>query len=180
MSFPCSGESTPTSADDAFYSRTETDQLPTERTSPVKNRRIAQYVPLGALVLVLALVPAAFAAKGGGGKPSSGGGTGTISLQLPNSTDGLAHVGQKVTFAVYTTATQYPWVTVNCYDASGAWVYHASNGVFPTSLNQVFTLASNTWMSGDADCTAWLQNWDSYSKRGTITNLASTTFHVYG
>jgi hypothetical protein len=35
-------------------------------------------------------------------------------------------------------------------------------------------------MSGDANCTAWLQNWDNYSKHGTITNLASTTFHVYG
>ena len=142
--------------------------------------RIARTLQIAALVLALVLVPFAFAAKGNGGKPSSGGGTGTISLHLLNSTDGLAHVGQKVTFDVSTTATQYPWVTVDCYDASGAWVYHASNGIFPTSLNQVFTLASNTWMSGDANCTAWLQNWDNYSKHGTITNLASTTFHVYG
>ena len=48
---------------------------------------------------------------------------------------------QKVTFDVYTTATPYPWVTVDCYDAKGASVYHASNGIFPTSLQQVFTLA---------------------------------------
>jgi hypothetical protein len=145
------------------------------------NRRIAHAAQIGALVLALALVPAALAAKGGGGKPSSGGGGGgTITLKLLNSTDGVPHVGQKVTFNVSTTATQYPWVTVNCYDASGVWVYHASNGIFATSLNQVFTLASNTWMSGDANCTAWLQNWDNYSKHGTITNLTSTSFHVYG
>lgn len=91
---------------------------------------------------------------------------------------------QKVTFDVSTTATQYPWVTVDCYE-NGAWVYHASNGIFPTSLNQVFTLASNTWMSGPADCTAYLENWDSYSKNwdsysknGKTTTLASTSFHV--
>src|SRR5262249_24721118 len=145
--------------------------------------RIARTAQIAALVLALALVPVAFAAKGGG-KPGGGGtagGTagGTISLHLLSSTDGLAHVGQKVTFDVSTTATQYPWVIVDCYDASGAWVYHASNGIFATSLSQVFTLASNTWMSGDADCTAWLQNWDNSAKHHTITNLASTKFHVY-
>lgn len=141
--------------------------------------RIAHTLQIAALVLALVLVPFAFAARGGS-KPSGGGtGGGTISLHLLNSTDGLAHVGQKVTFDVSTTATQYPWVTVDCYDASGAWVYHASNGIFPTSLNQVFTLASNTWTSGGANCTAWLQNWDNYSKHGTITNLASTKFQVY-
>ena len=74
---------------------------------------------------------------------------------------------QKVTFDVYTTATQYPWVTVDCYDANGSWVYHASNGIFPSSLGQVFTLGSNIWLSGEADCTAWLQNWDNDGgKRG--------------
>jgi len=141
-------------------------------------RRRSALVASIVLVLVLAVVPTALAGKGHPGGGSTGG-TGTIRLHPLNSTDGLAHVMQKVTFDVYTTATQFPWVTVDCYDASGAWVYHASNGIFPTSLGQVFTLGSNTWMSGEADCTAWLQNWDSYSKRGTITNLASTSFHVY-
>ena len=57
-------------------------------------------------------------------------------------------------------------------------VYKASNGIFATSLNQVFTLGSNSWMSGAASCTAYLQNWSSYSKRQTITNLASMSFSV--
>jgi hypothetical protein len=139
----------------------------------------AASIVLAALIAVsLALVPTALAGKGrpGGGGTTSGG---TIKLVPLNSNDGLVHVGQKVTFDVYTSATQYPWVTVDCYGANGGWVYHASNGVFPTSLGQTFTLATGDWMSGEADCTAWLQNWDSYSKRGTITNLASTSFHLY-
>jgi hypothetical protein len=145
------------------------------------NRRIAHAAQIGALVLALVLVPAALAAKGHGGGGNTGGtgtGGGTISLVLLNSTDGVPHVGQNVTFNVSTTATSYPWVTVNCYKG-GSLVYKSSNGMFPTSLGQVFTLASNSWMSGDADCTAWLQNWDNYSHRGTIQNLASMSFHVY-
>jgi hypothetical protein len=144
--------------------------------------RVAYVAMITALVLAV-LAPVALAARGGnGGKPSSGSSDPNATIELvpvTTSTDGLVHVGQKVTFKVFTTATQYPWVTVDCYSPSGAWVYHASNGIFPTSLGQDFTLASNSWMSGEADCTAWLQNWDSYSKRGTITNLKSTSFHVY-
>jgi len=132
----------------------------------------------GAAALVLGLAPAALAGKG---KPPSGGagGGGSISLRLLNSIDGLPHVLQKVTFDVSTTATQYPYVTVDCYDARGVLIYEASRGIFPTSLSQVFTLGSNSWMSGAADCTAWLQNWDNYAKHHQITNLVSTSFHVY-
>ena len=144
-------------------------------------RRIARTAQVSALVLALVLVPAAFAAKGHGGGGTSGGtgtGGGTISLVLLNSTDGLPHVGQKVTFNVSTSATTKPWVTLSCYQG-GTLVYKASNGIFPTSLNQVFALQSNSWWSGDADCTAWLQNWDNYSHRGTIQNITSMSFHVY-
>jgi len=147
-------------------------------STPLRTRAA---IGLSAIAVCLSLAPAALAGKGtASGKPGGGGtGGGTINLVLLNSSDGLAHVGQKVTFDVSTTATQYPWVTVDCYDPSDAWVYHASNGIFRTSLSQVFTLASNTWTSGAAECTAWLQNWDNYSKHGTITNLATTSFHVF-
>src|SRR5438093_13309875 len=77
------------------------------------NRRIARTAQVGAIVLALVLVPAALAAKGHGGGGTSGGtgtGGGTIGLVLLNSTDGLPHVGQQVTFNVSTTATSYPWV----------------------------------------------------------------------
>jgi hypothetical protein len=129
-----------------------------------------------ALVASLALVPAAFAGKPTGG---SGGTNGTISLVMVKdaNADGLPNVNDKVTFAVSTSATTQPWVTLQCY-VGGTMVYKASNGIFATSLNQVFTLASNSWTSGAATCTAYLQNWSSYSKRGTITNLASMSFNV--
>jgi len=135
-------------------------------------------VVLGGIALVssLALVPAAFAGKPTGGSGGSGGTIGLVMVQDANG-DGLSNVLDKVTFAVSTTATTKPWVTVDCYQG-GTLVYQASNGIFPTSLNQVFTLGSNSWMSGAASCTAYLQNWDSYSKRHTITNLASMSFSV--
>lgn len=150
----------------------------------------AALLVLSLAVLALALVPAVgLAAKGGntaGGKPGGGGGGGgstagggTIDLVLLNSADGLAHVGQKVTFHVLTSATNYPYVTLYCYrDTDNALVYKASNGIFPTSLSQVFTLASNSWSSGSAHCTAYLQNWDSYSRHGSIQNLNSMSFPV--
>lgn len=112
------------------------------------------------------------------GKPSGGSG-GTISLVMVADAngDGLPNYGDKITFAVSTPATTMPWVTLVC-SQNGALVYKASNGIFPTSLGQNFTLASGAWTSGAADCTATLQNWDNYSKRGKITDLASITFHV--
>ena len=133
-----------------------------------------------ALVASLALVPAAFAGKpGSGGGGTTGGSGGTIALVMVKDAngDGLPNVLDKVTFAVSTSATTQPWVTLQCY-VGGTMVYKASNGIFATSLNQVFTLGSNSWTSGAATCTAYLQNWSSYSKRGTITNLASMSFNV--
>jgi hypothetical protein len=142
--------------------------------------RIAFFASL--LVLALALVPVAPAAKGrsggGGGGSTTGSGGGTIDLVVLTSPgDGQPHVGYKVTFNVSTSATIYPWVTLDCYQ-NGTLVYHGSNGIFATSLNEVFTLASNSWKSGAANCTAYLQNWDAYSKHGTITNLASKNIDV--
>src|SRR3989449_10422693 len=39
----------------------------------------------------------------------------SLSLVLLNSTDGLAHWGQNMTFNVSTTATSYPSVGLNCH-----------------------------------------------------------------
>jgi hypothetical protein len=86
--------------------------------------------------------------------------------------------GDVVTFNVSTTATLYPYVTVNCYQ-NGTLVLTQSNGIFPASLGQDFTLGpSALWQGGAASCTAILQNWDNYAKHGSITNLASMSFAV--
>jgi hypothetical protein len=130
-----------------------------------------------ALALALALVPAALAAKrpgGGGGGGTSGGGT--ISLVLLNSTDGLPHWGQRITFNVATTATDKPFVSLNCYQG-GVWLYSGSVGYFPSyPWAKEFTLANTSWTSGAADCTATLY----MTVDGTrTTTLATLGFHVY-
>ena len=126
------------------------------------------------------------AAKGGGGKPGSGGGTtgGSGSISLPVmvtdvGTSGTSY-GDRVTFTVSTTATAYPWVTVKCFQ-NGSMVSKESNGIFPTSLDQVFALGPTpNWQGGAASCTATLENWDGYSKNGSITTLASISFAAAG
>ena len=117
---------------------------------------------------------------GGGSTGGTGGGSGTISLVvLVPAPDGLLHFGQDVTFNVSTTATTQPWVTVRCY-VGGTLVEKDSNAMFPGSLDEIFTLGgSPLWQSGAADCTATLENWDAYSKQGTITAITSMSFHVY-
>jgi hypothetical protein len=148
----------------------------------VFNRSLVRIALSAALVLVLVAVPTALAGKGGKPGGNGGGGTtaggGTISLVLLNSTDGLAHFGQKVTFGVATTVTTQPWVVAKCFQ-NGALVYSQANGIFPTSLGQVFTLGPTpAWSGGAADCTAYLQDWTRYSK-GKVVTLASMNFHVY-
>jgi hypothetical protein len=117
-------------------------------------------------------------AKGGRNAGGTTGGGGTISLVLLNSTDGLPHFGQQVTFNVSTTATTQPWVTLRCY-IGGTLVDKDSNAMFAGSLDEIFTLGGTPlWQSGAADCTATLENWDNYAKNGSITALASMSFHV--
>jgi hypothetical protein len=137
--------------------------------------RIARTAQLVALVVALGLVPAALAAKGGGGgHHGSGGTTGTssISLVLLNSSDGLAHYDQSVTFNISTTATTQPWVNLKCFQ-NGALVAEGWNGFFEGSLSgRNYTLASPSWTGGAADCTAYLT-----TPQWAV--LASTSFHVY-
>jgi hypothetical protein len=110
-------------------------------------------------------------AKGGKGRPSLAVGDNTISL-VP---EGVPHFGQQVTFAVQTTATASPWVTLNCYQ-NGGQVYHLSLAM---STGGSFPLGPTpSWQSGGADCTATLENWDEYGSNGRITALASLPFTV--
>ena len=97
-------------------------------------------------------------------------------MALLNSSDGLPHYGQQVTFNVSTTATDSPYVNLKCYQ-NGVFVGEAWRGFFPASLTgQTFTLGGSTlWQGGAADCTAYL---DKYTKQGW-QQLSSTSFHVY-
>lgn len=138
-----------------------------------------------ALVLtagLLAVAPTAYAAKpsasggGKGGKPA--GGSSSFSLVLLDSTDGVAHWGQRVTFDIQTTQTDKPYVDVACSQA-GSVVYRNSAGYYsgyPWPWNQTMTLSSQAWTGGDADCSARLY---SVSNSGATTTLATMTFHAY-
>jgi hypothetical protein len=114
-------------------------------------------------MLVLAVVGAA---QAGNGKPAPGGGGSSsgssLSLIVLNSPDGLAHFGGQVTFALSTTATDRPYVQLDC-NQGGALVYSASAGFYagyPWPWNQNFILSSSYWTGGGAACTATLEYWN--------------------
>jgi hypothetical protein len=130
--------------------------------------RLAIASVVGACVLSFSS-PAFAGGKGGGSK--TGGSGSSLSLVLLNSTDGLPHWGQQVTFNV-SSQTKYPTVNLKCYQ-SGALVYSASAGFYasyPWPWAQDMTLQSGAWTGGDADCTATLSG---------NTVLATLNFHVY-
>lgn len=137
--------------------------------------RVAHVASILFLVAAIAIAPAALAGKGG--KPGGGGSGSSLTLVLLNSTDGLSHYGQQVTFNVSTTATAYPQVEVDCYQG-GVQVYSASAGFYPSNpwpWTRNFILSSSWWTGGAADCTAKLYYWNG---RRDIT-LTTLDFHVY-
>jgi hypothetical protein len=129
------------------------------------------------LVAALALAASAFAGSKGGaqGKSSS-----SIRLVVLNSTATTTtsepHWNDQVTFEVFTTVTDRPYVLLNCYQ-DGAWVLASQAGFYPLfPFGQSFTLASSAWTGGAGDCTATL---GMNSAGGTkFTKLAQTSFHV--
>jgi hypothetical protein len=124
---------------------------------------------IGALVLVLA--PAAFAGKPG---PSGGKGGGSLSLVVLNSPygDNLPHYGGQVTFKVSTTATDRPYVNLDCRQ-NGILVYSNQVGYFPSyPWVQYFGLSSSYWTGGAASCTATL----TYSTGRGWSSLATISF----
>jgi len=119
----------------------------------------------------------AFAAahNGGGGRKSLP--TGNLSLVLLNSTDGLAHWGNQVTFTASTTATTEPHVSLKC-SQNGVVVYAAQSGYYasyPWPWTQVMTLSSSAWSSGSAECVAALYY---FSGTNSVT-LATLNFTAY-
>jgi hypothetical protein len=96
-----------------------------------------------------------------------------------NADDPAVNHGDQVTFTVSTTVTDRPMVKLYCYQA-GAEVYWASAGFFPDypwPWARDFTLRSDYWTGGAADCTATLYYSAGHNKFPT---LATTSFHVEG
>ena len=128
---------------------------------------------LAATSLLLAVSPAL---AGGRNSSSIALVMGSDTTTLSTATAGGPSYGDHVTFAVSTTATDRPYVTLNCHQGTN-WVYAAQAG-FWTGYpgGQDFNLAASSWPGGAADCTATLGvlNADGTKFRA----LATTTFHV--
>jgi hypothetical protein len=124
-----------------------------------------------ALLLSLSLLSGTAEAARGGGHTS--GGSGSLSLVLLSSTDGLAHYGQYITFNVSTTLAS-PYVDLQCFQ-NGVMVAEGWEGFFVGALSdRVFGLYSPQWLGGAADCTAYL----SYQTKRGWQRVASTSFHA--
>jgi hypothetical protein len=129
------------------------------------------------LVAVVALATAAFAVAGNGGAQSKS--SSSISLVMlstsatPTSATSGPSFGDQVTFGVSTNVTTNPQVTLGCFQ-SGVAVYWLTRSFAPDSVYEAFTLSSNAWTGGAADCTATLSYWNGKS----FKDLASTSFHV--
>jgi hypothetical protein len=141
-----------------------------------ENHQMLKRAPIFACLIALVVASAAFA---GPNKSSS-----SISLVQPlaaTTTSSYPSYGQTVTFAVATTATTQPFVHLRC-SQNGSLVLESWQGFSATALgSQQFNLGPTpAWTRGAASCTATLENWDSYSKNGKTTALASTSFDVSG
>jgi hypothetical protein len=145
-------------------------------------RRIAHAAQIGALVLALALVPVALAAKGGshgGGGTTSG--SSSISIAEPlvydANGDGLPNWGDTIRFNVSTTVTTEPFVELICYQ-NGVAVYGANTGYFDSyswPSTQNMKLGSQMWTGGNADCVASMFTFRN-GHRWTLATLSFTAF----
>jgi hypothetical protein len=136
---------------------------------------IVGLVAAGALLSVSIVGAVAVSARG---NPHAQSTNSSLTLVPLNSTDGLPHWGQQVTFNVSTTATTQPNVSLNCYQ-NGVLVYGAVAGFYPSypwPWTQIFTLSSPSWTSGGANCTAALYY---FSGTKTVT-LTTMNIQVYG
>ena len=138
------------------------------------SKRLATSAFIFSLAFLFAASSTALAAHNGsgGGKRSPA----SVTLVALDSTDGVAHWGQRVTFDVITTATTEPHVNVTC-SQGGVVVYGTTTGYYasyPWPWTQVMTLSSMDWSAGAADCVASLW-YASGAKAVTLTTLA---FHV--
>ena len=120
------------------------------------------------------VVACTVAGVAGATRPSS-----SLNLVVVGGPAGAAAVqpsyGDAITFEVSTTQTTQPNVHLRCYQGS-AFVLDGWGAFWTGALvGQNFTLSSNYWTGGAAECTADLV---AYDKRGRPQTLASISFRV--
>jgi hypothetical protein len=122
---------------------------------------------LVALLVVGLIAGTAFAGKGGGN---------SFTLVMVNDLNGdqAPDYGETITFDLSTRAAK-PYVNVRCYQGT-AFVYDGWVGYYAGAwFDKDFTLASNAWTGGAADCVARLV---SYGKNGREQTLATKEIAV--
>jgi hypothetical protein len=139
----------------------------------------AQAIAEGALISLLVvglMAGTAFAGKGTGRGPTPAysGEIRLAPLVVDNNANGTPNRGDVVTFDINTNHTA-PYVQLECFQ-NGSMVLLGRKGYFESSLdtNRNFGLASGSWQSGSADCTASLVY---YTRKGWV-KYASTSFHA--
>ena len=144
----------------------------------MSTRRIVHAAPLLALLIALALVPSAFAGKGGGNGGKNKSYTGTISgpvMVSDANSNGAPNWADGVTFNVSSNAPYY-FVEVDC-SQSGTLVYQSAIGFYPGwPWSKTFYLQSAAWSGGAADCSARL--YSSNSDGSNQQTLATLSFSV--
>jgi hypothetical protein len=129
-----------------------------------------------ALLIVGLMAGTALAGKGGGGKPAGSSGSVTVQVVTDANGNGLANWGDQVHFTVTTSNTR-PIVSLTC-SQGGAVVYGDSHPYYWPNIwddDGVFTLSSQSWTSGAAECRAEAKG---TSSNGRIVSLGSMTFQV--
>jgi hypothetical protein len=155
------------------------DAAATPSRRQIRVPRLVSAAAEASLIVVLAfglIAGSAHAARGGGGK-GGGSSSGSVSpvMVADANGNGSPNWNDQVSFEVVTTATDKPWVRLDCY-RDGKWVSTAVHGFFPEyPWNPHYTLASGAWTSGAATCVAELY---SVAPNGRNKTLATTTFAV--
>ncbi|HSW85579.1 MAG TPA: hypothetical protein VLF79_03160 [Candidatus Saccharimonadales bacterium] len=139
------------------------------------NFQILLFIIAFAALGMIAVLQSFAAPGGGGGKHTTSSTiTGPVLVEDING-DGLVNHGDSITFNISTTATDQPFVNLQCFQ-NGTRVLNGWAGFFDAALNKgrSFGLNSGAWQSGAANCTAFL---DMDTKQG-FKQLASTNFNV--
>jgi hypothetical protein len=130
-------------------------------------------------LMAITIVPALAARGGNGGKGHGGSGGGSTSgggLAWKMITDadgnGSPNYKDQLTFDVApTTATTRPMVALTCSQA-GVHVYSMTAGFYPAyPWTTTYTLSSNRWTGGAADCTATLYYIASNGKESVLAAI---------
>jgi hypothetical protein len=140
------------------------------RSTLVRRSLVVFYV----LIFVVSASMPAFAGKGA----SRSGSSIQLAPLAQTLTEGTwPHFGDRVTFLVSTSRTDYPWVQNRCWQ-NGTLVLEQWHGFFDGYMfGQTFTLGPTTrWTAGAASCEARLMSQDN----GRNRVLAATSYQVAG